>query len=189
MFLKTWDQMKSTVFLSFCLCCLSLRDGEATKRPGYSHAIPTFRESCDYCCKLIETKIIPRHTLQSNSEHVRSNPQENKQTNKQKPKERQVDIRIGRYESHTQAWTTRRRLHQCMDWWRSFTKVWTSTRGRLHRGMDRWRSFTKVWTGGGAHHRAPNLVVETREVCFLSLLTGKVLGRITVAMYQRYYGS
>ncbi|CAK9863337.1 unnamed protein product [Sphagnum jensenii] len=50
-----------------------------------------------------------------------------------------------------------------MDWWRSFTKVWTSTRGRLHRGMDRWRSFTKVWTGGGAHHRAPDLVVETRE--------------------------
>ncbi|CAM6051119.1 unnamed protein product [Sphagnum compactum] len=62
-----------------------------------------------------------------------------------------------------------------MDWWRSFTKVWTSTRGRLHRGMDRWRSFTKVRTGGGAHHRAPDLVVETREVCFLSLLTvGKV---------------
>ncbi|CAK9202265.1 unnamed protein product [Sphagnum jensenii] len=51
-----------------------------------------------------------------------------------------------------------------MDWWRSFTKVWTSTRGRLHRGMDRWRSFTKVWTGGGAHHRAPDLVVETREI-------------------------
>jgi hypothetical protein len=100
--------MKSTVFLS-----VSQRDGEATKRPGYSHAIPTFRESC----KFIETKIISRHTLQGNSEHVRSNPQENKQTNKQANKGA-TSPRYGQVEE----------LHQGVDGWRSFTtalQIWS----------------------------------------------------------------